>query len=83
MTMKVHLVVAAAIPLSISKALSSHRTQRALQITKELSHFPNSHSKRIAETDRESEQENLMMNEAGMTFFHLQNIGMYYSSGFY
>lgn len=24
-----------------------------------------------------------MMNEAGMTFFHLQNTGMYYSSEFY
>lgn len=44
---------------------------------KELSHFPNSQSKGIAETDRKSEQENLMMSKAGITFFHLQNIRMH------
>lgn len=80
--MKVYLVVAAEIPLHISKALSSHKTQQALEIMKELSHFPNSHGKGIAETDRESKQESLMMNDTGMTLFHLQNAGLYYSSEF-
>lgn len=48
----------------------------------ELSCFPNSHSNGIAEIDRESKQESLMMNDTGMTFSHLQNIGMYYFSEF-
>lgn len=50
MTMKLHLVVASVMPLSNSKSLPSHRTEEALK--KELSHFPNSHSKGTAETEK-------------------------------
>lgn len=50
MTMKFRLVVASVMPLSNSKSLPSHRTEEALK--KELSHFPNSHSKGTAETEK-------------------------------
>lgn len=79
MMMKLCLAVTSVIPLSNSKSLRSHRTEEVLK--KDLSHFPNSHSKETAKT--ENEQKNLMMNEAAMPFFRLQNTGMYYSSGFY
>lgn len=50
MTMKLCLFVVSVVPLSNSKSLPSHRTEEDLK--QDLSHFPNSHNKETAETEK-------------------------------
>lgn len=71
MMMKLCLAVTSVIPLSNSKSLPSHRTEEVLK--KDLSHFPNSHSKETAET--ESEQKNWWWMRLEWPFFTCKTLG--------